>query len=297
MKFILPLHTLFIFVAVLGLTLPSMVSKAGSPTSHQLCAGIIEPNNMQIPSTRETGITFDQYNQVLDRIFALYSEEIKALGGNLIIKREWDNPAVNAMATHVGGEWALHMYGGMARYPIMTADAFAVVTCHEMGHHMGGAPLKPRSTWASLEGQADYYATLKCLRRFFALDDNQTISASPNVTPFIRGACEKEFSDVTDQQICMRSSVASIVMAEIFKEMRKETTKILDITKPNPKKVWFMDIAHPETQCRLDTYFNGAICNAPLLSELSYVSYKPGTCDRTKEFGIGSRPRCWFRPF
>ena len=60
----------------------------------------------------------------------------------------------------------------------ITVDGMALVACHEMGHHMGGAPKIDGwygSSWATNEGGADYYGTLKCARRFFAGDDNASI--------------------------------------------------------------------------------------------------------------------------
>jgi Zn-dependent protease with chaperone function len=54
------------------------------------------------------------------------------------------------------------MFGGLARDPLVTKDGFSAVICHEIGHHIAGAPRKGFS-WASNEGQADYFATTKCL--------------------------------------------------------------------------------------------------------------------------------------
>ena len=65
------------------------------------------------------------------------------------------------------------MFGGLARHKLVTPDGFALVACHEMGHHLGGAPR--RGGWASNEGQSDYYATTKCARRIWAEDNNAAI--------------------------------------------------------------------------------------------------------------------------
>jgi len=47
---------------------------------------------------------------------------------------------VNAYASvDKQGQQFIHMFGGLARHPLMTEDAFLLVACHEFGHHYGGA--------------------------------------------------------------------------------------------------------------------------------------------------------------
>ena len=69
---------------------------------------------------------------------------------------------VNANASQRGRTWIVNMYGGLARRPEITPDGFAMVLCHELGHHMGGFPFV--SGWAANEGQSDLFATLSCGR-------------------------------------------------------------------------------------------------------------------------------------
>lgn len=40
----------------------------------------------------------------------------------------------------------------------MTRDGLALVICHELGHHFGGAPKStvPLKKWNSYKGQVDY---------------------------------------------------------------------------------------------------------------------------------------------
>jgi len=70
------------------------------------------------------------------------------------------------------------MFGGLARHETMTPDGFATVVCHELGHHLGGVPKKFSwfgNSWASNEGQADYFGIMKCLRKMFEHEDNVKI--------------------------------------------------------------------------------------------------------------------------
>ena len=49
-------------------------------------------------------------------------------------------------------KWVVAMFGGLARRPEVTKDAFQFVVCHEVGHHLAGWPFA--YDWASNEGQS-----------------------------------------------------------------------------------------------------------------------------------------------
>jgi hypothetical protein len=200
----------------------------------------------------------------------------------------------NAMASKwTAKSWHISMFGGMARKPHMTREAFALIACHEIGHHLGGAPHVKGTV--SNEGQADYFATLKCMRRFFADENNEAAIAKLPKSEFVETECTSEFSDRKDQLICIRSSQAGYTLANIMREMRKAES--ISFRTPEKKLAKFMDSKHPAPQCRLDTYFNGARCPVPESEALSHDSFYTGTCDREGEgANTGSRPRCWFNP-
>jgi hypothetical protein len=93
----------------------------------------------------------------------------------------WTNPTVNSIARRSGKNWYVDAYGGFARYGILTPDAEMMVLCHEMGHHLGNFPKSTSiyaDAWAALEGQADYFATMKCFRRIAGSDDNTALMSS-----------------------------------------------------------------------------------------------------------------------
>lgn len=147
----------------------------------------------------------------------------------------------------------------------MTEDGYVLVACHELGHHLGGAPRfsDEDSKWASVEGEADYFATLQCAKK--------TIKDSGRIA----GAAQ--------------------VLANILADLDEDPV-------PNPKtpdtsKVTSTFEDHPAAQCRLDTYLAGSVCGIPY-TPLSASDPKGGTCfsypnDTTAK---GSRPRCWFYP-
>src|SRR5690606_11499441 len=162
---------------VIGLTLALSLTSVFA-CSEDGSTGFLPENEMNIPVGLKTngGLSEEQFNAVIDKIEAIYTPIVREMGGRLKINRKWENGTVNANATRLGG-WIVNMYGWLARHETITEDGFALVLCHEIGHHLGGAPkvagLLGLNRWASNEGQADYYATLKCLRRAF-LNDNNT---------------------------------------------------------------------------------------------------------------------------
>lgn len=243
--------------------------QAVMPGSEDLCEGFLPPNSMDIPVGAKHEWAFDdrlarglseqEFNSVIDRFERLYRDEFARAGGTLIVQRLWDNGYVNAKAVQEGHDWIIAMYGGLARHPAITPDGFALVICHEGGHHLGGAPKERFAAWpATNEGGADYYATLKCLRRFFAEDDNAAIVAAAQIDPTVKAQCEHQFAARADQLICERISLASQSVGLLFADGSSSPPP--SFGTPDPSVVTEMFDRHPRAQCRLDTYFNGSIC-------------------------------------
>jgi hypothetical protein len=135
--------------------------------------GFVPENDLFIPSSVKSinGITEEAFNDAIDEVETIYAPIIAQMGAELSIERKWDDGTVNAYAMQSGKTWKVAMFGGLARHATITKDAMALVVCHEIGHHLGGAPKTAGflglNRWASNEGQADYYANLKCLRKLF----------------------------------------------------------------------------------------------------------------------------------
>src|SRR5690606_6337282 len=136
---------------------------------HPLCSGIMPENDLYIPAGGQHtfAIQEQEYHSALDRIERVFAPQVAALGGEFILNRLWENGTVNASAQRIGNNYIVNMYGGMARHPLINNDAFLIVACHEVGHHLGGAPKASAffANWASNEGQSDYFSGLKCFRQ------------------------------------------------------------------------------------------------------------------------------------
>ncbi|MNK01227.1 hypothetical protein D3C87_190220 [compost metagenome] len=264
-----------------------------------LCAGFLPENNMKIPVGLFTvgGITEQQFNDVLNRLERLYKADIEREGDTLKINRLWTDSTVNASAQRMGNTVVLNMYGGLARHAATNIEGFALVACHELGHHRGGAPKIGSwygNAWATNEGGSDYYATLKCLRRFFAEDDNAAILQGLDLDPTAETACVAQFPDERDKLICLRTSLAGQSIANLFQDLRKETTPPTFGT-PDKTEVRRTNDNHPGTQCRLDTYFAGMVCQVKETDNVSNTDYRAGSCYTGRDVN-GVRPRCWFAP-
>ena len=190
------------------------------------------------------------------------------------------------------------MFGGLARHEAITKDGFATVVCHELGHHLGGAPKKSSwygSSWASNEGQADYFGTMKCLRKYMEKDNNFRIVKKLRVPALVTKKCAANFSHAADKAICQRISMAGLSLGTLFKDLRKLPND-LSFSTPDTKVVTKTSHNHPAPQCRLDTYFAGAICDKDHYSDVSDSDANVGICSREEGKKDGIRQLCWYKP-
>ena len=264
--------------------------------------GFLPENDLNIPVGAKSingGLSEAEFNAVISKVEDIFIPLAKEMGGNLKVARKWSDGTVNANATRIGG-WNVNMYGGLARHETITEDGFALVLCHEIGHHMGGAPKVGfiLNKWASNEGQSDYFATLKCLRRVFLNDNNAAVVKKLKAPEVLVNACAKAYpgkSGKTDKDICIRNGMAGMSVSKLFQALRNSTTAPAFDT-PDTAVVSKTNDAHPAYQCRLDTYFAGALCDVGFNEEVSQKDEVQGTCHGSTGFTEGLRPLCWFKP-
>ncbi|MAZ47496.1 MAG: hypothetical protein CME65_02970 [Halobacteriovoraceae bacterium] len=267
--------------------------------------GIAPKNNLWIDSEVKSlnGMDEAKFNEVIDTVEDVYRPIIEAEGARFKVNRYWSNGTVNASASRSWGRWIINMYGGLARHEKVTADGFALVVCHEIGHHIGGAPKKTRRAgrngtqkrWATNEGQADYWATLKCLRKVWRGDDHSSILSNIVVPEIVKTNCESQFSNLEDRLICQRAALAGHSISTLFQDLRNQTT-IPDFSTPSEDEVSQTMHGHPGTQCRLDTYFQGALCGQSEEIDVDQEDPRVGNCNRVDGDPLGVRPLCWYKP-
>lgn len=266
----------------------------------------VQANNFQhsyfkkdLPSPhtlKQSKITKAEFKELLKKIKKAYTKQIWKRGGVFIIKDKWRSNRVNAYASRIGPLWKLTALGGLARHPMIDYDGYALVLCHEMGHHLGGAP---KSTvyfkrWVSFEGQADYWATLKCFRTLFKADDNIAVIEQKEVSPWVRKQCSERYADPNDSALCIRSILAGQTMANLIADYHG--VDFPQAQTPDPKIVEKTSFQHPSAQCRFDTYIQGALC--PIGDDITVdpVDRLVGTCNRKQGHELGNRPLCWYNP-
>jgi hypothetical protein len=284
-----------------GLLVTALITQSAFTCTIDGEEGFLPENDLKIEvnAKRFGGISEAQFTQQIDKVIALYEPIVGNYGGTLQVERKWSDPTVNAYAQQSGKIWKISMFGGLARHETITEDGFALVVCHELGHHIGGAPLyswkdAARAGWASTEGQSDYFSTAKCLRRVWQSEDNAAVVAGMEIPQAVKDACGKQWTWENDYNICLRGALAGDSVAKLFAALRKQPPGKFETPDTAVVKRTFE--GHPAFQCRLDTYFQGALCEKTFTEDFTRDSEVAGSCHGTTGQSIGMRPVCWFKP-
>ena len=263
------------------------------------CDGVLPPNDLYFsPMDKNEGLSEIQYHEVIDKVEKVYAPVAKEYDATLIIDRKWSSGTVNAGTFREVKKkrWIINLYGGLARHPLITEDSYALVICHEIGHHIGGAPKKiidEKIFWASTEGQSDYWATLKCLRRVLKKENNELVIKDFIVPPIVSSECENSFNSKKEHALCIRLAMAGQALSKISAGIR--LAPIPEFDTPDSNIVTQVFDKHPVPQCRLDSYFQGALCPQSLRENVSQLEDKKGTCHFDDGYKAGRRPLCWYR--
>lgn len=265
-------------------------------------SGFTEENDMWIATDakEQSGITEENFNKVIDDVSAIYAPIVKEFGAELRVERKWEDGTVNAYAQRQGNVWMVSMFGGLARHQETTVDGFALVMCHELGHHLGGVPKKKGwfsgTTWASNEGQSDYWGNMKCIRRLFEKDNNIEVISKMEIPAIVKEKCDKSFSVEEESAICQRAGMAGLSLGRLLGALSRAAKVNFDT--PDRSVASTTNHNHPAAQCRLDTYFSAAICDVDFRvdvnSDAAAGDYWTGACTEKDKHTVGLRPACWF---
>lgn len=256
-----------------------------------------------------------EFTEIVKNIESVYKPIVKNFGGNLTINGNWGSNSPNAYARKTFSNWQVVITGGLARHPAMTKDGIALVVCHEMGHHLAGFPFVETGIahfigmkWMANEGESDYFATRVCARKIWSKELQQNAAFRSTASAFVKSECDKYWRTEADQNLCYRTVTASESLATVLASLAK--TGAPQLHTPTPKVVSSTYSKHPEAQCRLDTYFQGAICPAAWNDSVIPGQGQPGglnglqaekfaaaySCTKAGRFTYGLRPTCWFKP-
>lgn len=172
------------------------------------------------PSLKIKGI-----RQLEESVQKFESEIIRMLPSDLelTISLEPLNPRINAEVVKENSHLAISVWGGMMAHPEMNSSVMTLLLCHEIGHFLGGPPLKSRNGWSSTEGQADYYSTSHCIKKL-GMDGEA----------FIDGALR---------------------LTRIYAEVARQAPPTMD--RCDTTIVQRINYGYPSVQCRLDTLVAG----------------------------------------
>jgi hypothetical protein len=286
-----------ILVALMATTLTFSQAFSCDSSGH---GGFAPENNLKIAVGDKAAntMTKEVFLATIARVSSVYESIVAEKGGKLVMNNRWDDATVNASAQQSGKNWQVNMYGGLARHPLVTTDGFMMVVCHELGHHIGGAPRKAgfggSSSWASNEGQADYFAGLKCMRRVLENDDNIAIVAKMTVDAEAVSKCESIYKSATEIALCERISMAGKSLAMLLGDLGGNSN--VSFTTPDASKVTKTYDDHPQAQCRLDTYFQGTLCDKAISDDVDGKDATKGVCLKKDGYAFGPRPLCWYKP-
>lgn len=242
-----------------------------------------------------SNISKKEFNKLIDSVKKVYGPIFKKQRLNFRIETSWSEEQTNAFAGVRGEDRYVLIYGGYARHPLMTEDAFLSVVCHEIGHHLGGFPRKTSSPWSSSEGQADYFSTLKCMKEVLReSDDNESKAALLDLPDVVKKDCRSQYPKDADYWICLRSAKAADDYGKVMVDLTNKGGAETSLLTPSTQVLTTTNLKHPDSQCRVDTKYQGALCNVSTAIPLDPVDETRGACHVSKNNKTGSRPACWF---
>lgn len=258
------------------------------------------PNNLD-QEELTGGLTEQQFNAVIDRVNTFYAPIVQSFGATLQWDRRWTDNTVNASADQpTPTTWRVHMYGGLARRPEVTEDGFAMVVCHELGHHLGGYPYV--QDWAADEGESDLHATMACANKVFGTNLELAANATADLPQDMKDKCDAAHTAQGDREICYRGIVAGKSLADLLAALGGDGPVNYDT--PDTSVVTRTNHNHPKAQCRLDTYVAGALCGnskwnynlipGKSMSNRNSVEAQNEAYAHSCVDGAGARPKCWY---
>lgn len=278
-------------------------------------AAILPPNNLHLDSTPGflENMTEQEFGETIERVKTYYDPIVTSHGAELRFDKNWKSSYVGATAQKAGEfdeTWLVTMYGGLARRPEVTKDAFLLVICHEMGHLLAGFPFYERADRLSSEGQSDYFATHSCSKNIWRGDEAFNASFREKVDSFVKDKCDNAYTALSEQNLCYRQALASQSLAALLSAL-EDSVSPPSLLTPDQTKVAKNLNSHPKAQCRLDTYFSGSLCKVDFDenfipgNEHRFHSEKWGEAESealqvscrqdNPEHILSARPKCWFK--
>ena len=93
-------------------------------------------------SPKGVGLSYKKHIKTLERVADAYEPIFVEKKLSLTLRGLWDEKKVQATSFLLKetAEFVVVVYGGLPKHPLITEDAYVLILCHEIGHHLGGAP-------------------------------------------------------------------------------------------------------------------------------------------------------------
>lgn len=278
---------MLIFLLILAL------ESIACPVSPEAMQGLMKRPRFKSLAVSENGLTERDFRELINRVRKVYDPVFAARGYEVEYLLYWDVDEGNAMTSEKDKKAYFLFAGGLLRARYMTKDGFLFAACHEIGHHLGGFPKEQTQPWCSVEGEADYFAGLRCMKEVLKGDPENAKARGLELPANIVKKCEEMFSDEESVNICLRSTKAG---EDAFRFLQSKDRggdadaslfgKVLaPVTETNMK--------YPGHACRAETAFQGAICDRS--GEMSNTDETIGACHLMNGDVEGMRPSCWFK--
>ncbi|WP_413580760.1 hypothetical protein [Bdellovibrio sp. HCB288] len=169
----------------------------------------------------------------------------------------WNNETVNAQAMRFDDTKLIVIYGGLAQERTTTLDSFALMICHEVGHHQGAKPYFPSMSgvaWASGEGAADFYSIQSCFYNLAPSIAEQSVTLPESYERDLKSLCSPQ----QDSSACRRALIAGLLIAKLQWHVNPDDSQEPALNRHDPTQVNSILMDYGSPQCRLDTFIASA---------------------------------------
>lgn len=262
-------------------------------------------------ATAEPNLCRQEWCPITQENYTYLSEKFAEMYPQISWEMEWDEK--REKAEHYLG--TIKITGGFARNPLHeNLGSLMTIICHEIGH----------AVHDYTEGEADYFATNICLKKYFSSsnDKNDLIALQYTTAPAsIKSTCLKSFANYSDQLLCLRVSSSSYSAASFsakhcsqkllylhhqFAQKNKDPLVLSDknlrclreeasITSHRFKKSYLLDLAASLSD-KLSEPLNFLVEDIRVVNTTYHQHNSPSCRMYTFRNGVLNlpRPNCWY---